>query len=225
MKLSSVVPWGRSLEEYRAMFSLSGNDLKKTIVGCGDGPACFNAEVSKMGGNVVSVDPIYQFDADEIGVRIKEVYPEIMDQLSENKDKYVWKSISDIEELAVVRMKAMEMFLADYTTGKSEGRYVNAMLPKLPFEDKAFNMALCSHYLFLYSEQVSLEAHILSLLELCRVAEEVRVYPLLSLDGKLSKYLAQVMSTIEKQGINVFLEDVAYQIQKGATQMLVAMTE
>jgi len=50
MQLSEVVPWGRSLIEYNDMFSLSEQDLRKTIPGCGDGPACFNAELSKIGG-------------------------------------------------------------------------------------------------------------------------------------------------------------------------------
>ena len=61
MELSEIVPWGRSFDEYTKMFSLSESDLKKTILCCGDGPACFNAELSKVGGTVVSVDPVYQF--------------------------------------------------------------------------------------------------------------------------------------------------------------------
>jgi hypothetical protein len=48
MELSKVVPWGRTFKEYKKMFSLSESDLKKTILGCGDGPACFNAELTKL---------------------------------------------------------------------------------------------------------------------------------------------------------------------------------
>ena len=57
--IERVVPWGRSLDEYRAMFSLSEGDLTRRILGCGDGPASFNAELSARGGNVVSVDPLF----------------------------------------------------------------------------------------------------------------------------------------------------------------------
>lgn len=60
-KLSNVVPWGRTMEEYVQMFCLTEEDLKKKIAGFGDGPASFNFEASKMGSNVVSYDPIYQF--------------------------------------------------------------------------------------------------------------------------------------------------------------------
>jgi len=59
--LNEVVPWGRSFDEYVEMFSLSADDLKKSIVGCGNGPASFNAEMRRMGRRVVSVDPLYQF--------------------------------------------------------------------------------------------------------------------------------------------------------------------
>ena len=33
-----VVPWGRSLAEYQAMFGLNATDLDGLILGCGDGP-------------------------------------------------------------------------------------------------------------------------------------------------------------------------------------------
>ena len=48
--LNKVVPWGRSFDEYCAMFALDTLDLQKTIVGVGDGPASFNAELSEKGG-------------------------------------------------------------------------------------------------------------------------------------------------------------------------------
>ncbi len=225
MKLSHIVPWGRSFEEYQAMFSLSEADLEKKIVGCGDGPACFNAELTRKGGHVISTDPIYQFGAQGIRARVNAVYPEIMDQMRKTKDSYIWEALRGVEELGAVRMKAMENFLADFPQGKMDGRYVNAMLPKLPFHDKQFDLALCSHYLFLYSEQVSLSDHVLSMLELCRIADEVRVYPLMSLDGNESKHLQLVIPVLSEKGIDVSLEKVVYQFQKGAAEMLVARTQ
>ena len=41
-ELNDVVPWGRTLEEYREMFLLSDEDMLKSIAGFGDGPASFN---------------------------------------------------------------------------------------------------------------------------------------------------------------------------------------
>ncbi len=222
MKLDSVVPWGRSFEEYRSIFALSEDDLQKRLLGCGDGPACFNAELTQRGGKVVSVDPVYQFSGDQIHSRIDEVYSQIMIQMEQNADNYIWESIKDIAELGKVRMAAMQQFLSDYDSGLETGRYVCASLPSLPFDDQQFELALCSHFLFLYSEHFDLEQHIQGMKELCRVAAEVRVYPLLSLDGERSKHLPAVIESLDSEGIRTSLQAVDYQFQRGATEMLVA---
>ena len=52
------------------MFNLTSDDLERKILGCGDGPASFNAELTELGGNIISVDPIYFFSADQIRQRI-----------------------------------------------------------------------------------------------------------------------------------------------------------
>jgi len=54
------------------------------------------------------------------------------------------------------------------------------------------------------------------------VATEVRVFPVLSLDGEVSKHLDQVMTALSADGIDVSLQPVSYRFQKGATEMLVA---
>ena len=145
MELSKVVPWGRSLSEYKEMFSLSGSDLNKKILGCSDGPASFNAELSKVGSSITSIDPIYQFSTKEIRSRINEVYPEIMNQVARSTEDYVWKGIANVEAMGRARMDAMQSFLGDYEQGKKSGRYINASLPTLPFKNAEFELALCSH--------------------------------------------------------------------------------
>ncbi|MBN0987905.1 SAM-dependent methyltransferase [Amphritea sp. ZJ14W] len=204
------------------MFMLSDADLKKHILGCSDGPAAFNAGLSARGGRVVSVDPVYQFSAEQIWAQIERVYPQVMLQMQQNADHYIWDSISSVEVLGATRMDAMQQFLADFETGLEAGRYLTASLPDLPFGDRQFELALCSHFLFLYSEHFSLVQHIESMRELCRVAEEVRVYPLLTLDGKPSDYLPAVREALSTEGIETCLQTVDYQFQKGATQMLIA---
>ena len=221
MELSHIVPWGRSFNEYQEMFCLSTADLNRKILGCGDGPACFNAELTKAGGNVVSIDPIYQFNTQQIRSRIEQVYPEVISQVSNHTDDFVWNTIGNVEELGRIRMQAMENFLNDFEQGKALGRYREASLPVLPFKQAEFDLALCSHYLFLYSEQLDQSQHILSIKELCRVAKEVRVYPLLGLDGIKSKHLEPVINSLKTSEFKVSFQAVNYQFQKGATEMLV----
>ena len=117
----------------------------------------------------------------------------------------------------------MEGFLADYDAGKQEGRYQVAELPSLPFPDDAFDMALCSHLLLLYSHLLSLDFHLASLRELCRVAKEVRVFPLLDMVGNISEHLTALRLALAREGIETVIEEVAYEFQKGGNQMLRVM--
>ena len=41
--LATVVPWGRTFDEYRRMFALTNADAAGGVLGCADGPASFNA--------------------------------------------------------------------------------------------------------------------------------------------------------------------------------------
>ncbi|HEX7081995.1 MAG TPA: hypothetical protein VF329_13355 [Gammaproteobacteria bacterium] len=130
------------------MFALDGDDLSRRILGCGDGPASFNAEATRRGATVISCNPVYRWDAERIRERIAITYDEVLDPTRRNADEFVWDSIRSIEELGRVRMAAIEGFLHDYGQGKRIGRYIEAELPTLPFSDAAFDLALCSHLLF-----------------------------------------------------------------------------
>ena len=218
--LDQVVPWGRSYEEYTAMFSLTGADMAGRIVGCGDGPASFNAEATRRGHTVVSFDPIYTFSKADIQARIAATYEQVINQTRQNQNEFIWEAISSVEELGQVRMAAMEAFLNDYPAGLLEGRYLNTALPSLPFPDGAFDLALCSHLLFLYSQQLGEDFHQSSLLELCRVAKEVRVFPLLALGGATSPHLEGSVELLRAAGYQVSIQRVDYEFQRGACEML-----
>jgi hypothetical protein len=159
-KLEKIVPWGRSYDEYVSMFSLTEADLGLRILGCGDGPAAFNSTLTKRGGNIISVDPIYAFDTEQIRTRISETYETVMTQTRKNKNDFVWESIPSIEQLGSRRMSAMEVFLVDFATGRHEDRYISGKLPSLPFKSGKFDIALSSHFLFLYSAHLSAEFHL-----------------------------------------------------------------
>jgi len=218
--LEQVVPWGRSFEEYVAMFALSDTDLGKRILGCGDGPASFNALLTRQGGEVVSLDPLYRFSTAEIRERIRKTYEEVMEQTRRNQHEFMWTTIKTVEELGRVRMAAMEIFLDDYALGVQQGRYVDGELPHLPFAEKAFDLAVCSHLLFLYSEQFSEAFHTTSIRELCRAAGEVRIFPLLELGTRPSRHLRPVTASLRSEGYAVTRVTVPYEFQRGGNQML-----
>lgn len=220
MRLEQVVPWGRNASEYRRMFDLKDADLTGRILGCGDGPAGFNAELSAAGYQVISVDPIYAFDGDDIRTRVDDTYDAIIDQVKLRPDRYVWREFAGPDALGAVRMAAMEAFLADYEMGKRAGRYVEGALPALPFDDNRFDLALCSHLLFLYTAHLDADFHVAAVQELLRLAPDIRIFPLLTLECEISPYLAVVMEWCEANGHCAVVRPVPYEFQAGGAAML-----
>ena len=220
MKLDDIVPWGRSFVEYRHMFDLDNEDLTRTILGCGDGPASFNAEMTEMGYRVVSVDPLYAFPCADIRARIESTYDVVLEQTRSSADRYLWNEFSGVEALGRARLAAMERFLRDYNDGIAANRYLAASLPNLPFAGNTFDLALCSHLLFLYSERLSLEFHISSLREMLRVAGEVRVFPLLDLAGAPSGQINAARRALEAFDFHVDVSVVPYEFQRGGDKMM-----
>lgn len=220
MKLEEVVPWGRSLDEYCAMFALRDEDSKLRMLGCGDGPASFNAQWSARGGRVVSVDPLYAFSPQDIRQRVDETYQTVVAQTRADAHRFVWNRFLDAEDLGRARLHAARVFLEDFERGKSEGRYIARSLPHLDFEVDAFDLGLCSHLLFLYSEQLSFDFHLASLREMVRVCREVRVFPLLDLEGRPSAHLEECVRALRGDGLAVEVERVDYEFLRGANEIL-----
>ncbi|MDY6783300.1 MAG: SAM-dependent methyltransferase [Cyanobacteriota bacterium] len=220
-KLENVVPWGRSLDEYIKMFNLRAGDRTGKILDCASGPSSFNAEMTHSGWDVTSCDPIYQFSADDIQSRIQETYPVILQGLKANYERFVWDAMGSPEQSGRLRLAAMSQFLADFESGRRENRYLTDTLPKLSLPTDSFDLALCSHLLFTYSEQFSLQFHLESIIEMSRVAREVRIFPLLeNFTGEVSQHLEPVRKQLIERGYRVEVERVAYEFQRGGNKIL-----
>ncbi|PMB52174.1 SAM-dependent methyltransferase [Fischerella thermalis CCMEE 5201] len=220
MKLEKVVPFGRSLDEYVQMFHLTKSDLHKRILGVGDGPASFNAEATKIGVQVTSIDPIYQFSADEILKRFNEIVDNIIDQVKASPDDWIWSYHKSPENLRWNRVQAINKFISDYEQGKKAKRYQIGELPKLNFQDKEYDLALCSHFLFLYSDHHDYQFHFDAIKEMLRVSQEVRIFPLLTLMLQRSPYLDRITQELQELGYTVSIVKVEYELQKGGNEML-----
>jgi hypothetical protein len=141
-------------------------------------------------------------------------------QTIQNQHLFRWDSFPNPEAMGQARMQAMQTFLADYEAGKAAGRYIEASLPSIPAPDDAFDLALCSHYLFLYSDQVDEATHLASLLELCRLAPDVRIFPLHDLANQPSRHLAPIIATLEGRGYAVEKRSVRYHFRTDDHWML-----
>ncbi len=218
--IGDAYPWGRSFDEYVQMFGLTEDQLRLRIVGCADGPAAFNAQMNRRGNPVISCDPLYCFTAAEIKQRVDATFEVVVSAARRNAHRFVWNRITSPDELGRLRMAAMTDFLADCESGKREGRYVDQALPSLRFADNSFDIALCSHFLFLYSEDFSLEFHVKSIVEMCRIADEARVFPLLDMQGKTSTHLAPLRKNLVELGLDLSIEKVPYEFQRCGNEML-----
>ena len=213
VKLNIIVPWGRSFDEYVRMFALTERDLERSIIDCAAGPSSFNAEMHQRGHRVVSVDPIYEFSAEQIRSRVQAVRDTMIDQVREQRERFIWDYIRSPEHLEEMRLGAMEMFLRDFGP-HSRDRYIAASLPDLP--SGTFELALCSHFLFLYSDRLDRKFHIESIRAMLGAADEVRIFPVTDLAGKTSPHLQIVQETFRTK-----LVRVPYEFLRGANEMLV----
>jgi hypothetical protein len=204
------------------MFDLGEAELASLrTVGVGDGPASFNAEMRARGRRVVSVDPIYVFTGEQIRSRVQATHDRLVRAARDYYDTFVWKHLESPEDMGRARVAAMERFLLDYEAGLRDGRYLAAGLPNLPFADRQFDLALCSHLLFLYSEQLSYGFHLAGVVEMARVAREVRVFPLTMLGSTPSAHVSPVREALNRRGYFSEIRKVPYEFQKGGDEMLV----
>ncbi len=214
IKVESVVPFGRSLDEYQKVFNLSEGDLTKRILGVGDGPASFNAEMMQRGYSITSLDPLYKFSAEEIERQFYGVVDGIIQQVKSMPDNWVWTYHKSPDDLRENREKSLKRFVGDYELGKRQGRYRIGELPHLRgIEDKSYDLALCSHFLFLYSDHFDCEFHQAAIQEMLRVATEIRVFPLLTLGRKKSVYVEPVIQMLQSNDFDVTIQKVAYELQ------------
>jgi len=219
-QLKDVLPWGRNRAEYMAFFDLNDFDDNARILDCAGGPASFNAEMTAAGFQVTSADPLYQFSAAEIAGRVEETRTQMIDGLRAALHRFVFTWHDTIERHEAIRMEALRHFLDDFEAGKRAGRYRAAALPNLPFDDGVFEIALSSHFLFLYSDHFDADQHVANIAEMMRVATETRVFPLLDLDGEPSRHVEPVRSALKSRGFESEIRRVDYEFQRGGNEML-----
>ena len=95
-------------------------------------------------------------------------------------------------------------------------------LPHLGFREGEFDIALWSHFLFTYSERLSVDFHVAAIEEMCRVAAEARVFPLLKSYGGPSPHLGLAVDILRGRGYQAEVRRVPYEFQRGGDEMLVS---
>lgn len=218
--LEGIVPWGRRFSEYEAFFGLAVYPPAGRVLDAGAGSSSFAVEANVIGIDVVAADPLYACAGHEIERRVGQTAEAMRTGLRRAAYRFNWSHYGSEENVYRLRGEALALFLADFEGGKQEGRYVACGLPSLPFPDGGFHLALVSHLLFLYGDTLDFPFHLAAMRELLRVAGEVRVFPLINLDGLPSSHLPCVVRSLRAEGVEVEIVDVPFEFQRGATRML-----
>src|SRR5260370_30879504 len=129
VRLDKIVPWRRSMREYERMFDLTETDLRRKILGCGDGWASFNAEMTTRGSSVISCDPIYGHSAAEIDRQFERSLQPVLSQVRANPRNYVWSFHRDLDSLPQYREAAMRTFVSDYPWPLAAAPYLAQSFP------------------------------------------------------------------------------------------------
>ncbi len=211
--------WVYSLRDYHQMFDLSDEDLSRKILDYPGGISSFNAELAQQGVFVISGDALYSRSRDVLSVESDELFQANCQMFRDHQERIKGHDESVIETIFNDWLLSKQIFLDDYERGYEEGRYRAIESLLLPFDDDQFELALCTDFLALSQTipQFTTESLVA---ELCRVAEEVRVYPLMTTEGKMHPALGSVMLSLQQQNFGVEVREVTYDQQVGGNAML-----
>ena len=237
-KLRSVAFFGRTLAEYLQMFALDLEQLRGArVLDVASGPGSFVAEALAHGIDATGCDPMYAGDPDQIAAQAKTDIDACREQIRRNPGVLVYR---DMDRFYADKYTALERFAADFRLRRGEGRYVPGALPRLPFDDQAFDIVLSANFLMIYApladggmhdgKDFDLAFHREAFRELARITRrELRVTAMhtWTQPPQPHPYCEPVVHVLEESGFAVDLVPIEYddgcQASDGhANQVLIA---
>lgn len=221
LKLDRVVFYGRALSEYKKFFDLDIRALRgKKTLDIAAGASSFTAEACVKGVDAIALDPLYGEDLDVLLKRGEQDIDHVMSEVVQAPELFNWSFYATVDQLRECRAESLRLFAEDYPLGLMEGRYVKGAAPNLPFADDSFDMALCGHFLFIYSDRLDYDFHRDSIVEALRVSGEMRIYPLTGLDANPRDFLTDLLSDLERENISGQIARVPWGFLKNSDHML-----
>jgi hypothetical protein len=224
--LERIAFYGRTLSEYLKMFGIEKvASLKKykSILDCPSGASSFVAEAAnKYGIKALGCDPLFDNDVDTLAKQGRIDIEYVIQRVAHSPSLYKWDFYSSIDELRKYRKLSLRQFIANYPVGITGKKYyIKAELPKLPFNDKSFELVLSGHFLFTYSHKFDFAFILSSILELIRVSsKEVRIYPLQKSSLQPYEHMRDLLYALGKHGIRYHYVPVSFEFQRGSNKML-----
>lgn len=196
-----------SMADYRLMFDLSDQDLQHSILEYPGGVSCFNTQMYQAGySNVVSADASYCL----LPIDMLKHTEFLLQKIAEKVD-----AVNETLALFNTSRELVKQFLADYSAGVRDGRYIAAVMPKLPFNDHQFTLALSSSKVF--GETINTACDTIA--ELSRVAQEVRIFSLLDKQDQAANF-GPILLALQEQNFGVEIKKIPYQSDQHSNVML-----
>ena len=208
-----------NLEDSCQIFGLSDTDLELKILEYPGGIGNFNAQMHRQNRRVVSGDDFYCCDIAEVKRQARHYLALNLDFLQKNQRRLSLSLEVTLKSIVSSWQEACNDFVLDFECGWKQGRYCQLQMPTLPFSDHAFDLALCSDLVF--QRQLGSEVKVKQVvMELARVAKEVRIFPLLDETGEVSERLGPVMLYLQQQHFGIEIKEVPYRVLSGSNAML-----
>ncbi|MDF1653752.1 MAG: hypothetical protein P1U34_01460 [Coxiellaceae bacterium] len=204
------------LEDYREMFDLTDQDLEKAILDYPAGFSSFNAEMHRLGRTVISADPFYGLQPNDMLNRIDNQLVGLEEHFDEHK--HTLEEDRTLNNLLNEARDASKLFFDDYLMGRQQERYQEARMPGLPYDDNEFELVISSHWLF--SDHPDSYYQMQTVKEMLRVGGEVRIFPVLDHTGEVSPSLGPLMMQLQQEGIGVEVREVKFALQQQGNAML-----
>lgn len=219
-RTADVLVSARSLGEYVDMFGLDQADMRRRIVDCPGGAASAVAGICAAGGDAVAVDPQYALGTDELRSRIDADVDRAVAHLQRREVHYDWDVPGGLGGHEEIRRRSAGRML-DHMAAEP-ARYIAGALPDLPMASDSADLVLCSHLLFTYADRLDTADHVAAIVEMARVAPEVRIYPLVDHSGNpLPELVRSVIAKLKKERLTSRIEPVVRPFQLAATTRLV----
>ena len=217
--LNNQFYWGLSYKNIIDMFALDAYDLNKSIIDVMGAPSSFNPITYEKRQRVITCGDVYGITKDKLEAKMSEALQQTINTIEAYRQHFT-SVMSTPTAYAAQLQHNLTIFMQDYEQALHQGRYSCETLPSLNFERCQFDLAICRHFLFVRESDFDVDFHLTSIEEMCRVASEVRIFPLLNTSGNVSTHLPLVMQQLQQRGYDVEVRKVNYELQKGGNAML-----
>lgn len=214
-----VKDWIYNLDDYRQIFNLTDQEIQKGTLDYPGGVSSVNAELYALGQTIISAGPSYRLSPKEMQGHAKQILQNKITNLRQNVELLSTPNEQTINNVIQRWQLSTEQFLADYELGKKQGRYIVLDPPPFTTIEQTFELLLCTDFLFnkalspTHSSQQLMD-------ELCKLATEIRVFPLPDAKKIIAAELGPIMLDFQQRNYGIEVRAVNYPLRSDANAFL-----